>query len=161
MRTRRQRGFTFVELIVVVVIISAAAALATPRIKNAFDGFLVSSAARQVFYAVQYAQERAVSRGAVHRLSWDESRGVVWIEAQSAETGAFARIDDARASSRKLPKEVVLRAEPQGTRVLYCYPDGSFDSDIVFRVRGRGRQETVKVQGGSGEVQVQGRIHAD
>ncbi|MFA6008693.1 MAG: prepilin-type N-terminal cleavage/methylation domain-containing protein [Desulfobacteraceae bacterium] len=63
MRTKTNKGFTLLEIMVVVVLISILAAVATPQINQAFDSYQFSNGMRMVLNTINRAKGEAMNSG--------------------------------------------------------------------------------------------------
>lgn len=88
--TRRQQGFTVVELVVVMVVLGIVAASFMPRFFAAskFEEMGFADAAAG---AVRYAQKLAVFTGCPTRVEIDAGGYALWQRATDCQTGAFTR----------------------------------------------------------------------
>ena len=77
-RRMRQRGFTFIEILVVVAIIGILALLTYPNIKNSLEVRGLENEAREVLSTLQQAKFQAVKHKLNHRVTFDNSLGY-WV----------------------------------------------------------------------------------
>ena len=69
--TRRDRGFTFVELVIVVLILGIMTALALPAMNDFFTEETITAAADAVVNAIYYARTSAIATRADHGVVFD------------------------------------------------------------------------------------------
>jgi prepilin-type N-terminal cleavage/methylation domain-containing protein len=74
----RERGFTFIEILVVVAIIGILALMAYPNIKNTLEVRSLENEAREVLSTLQQAKFQAVKFKLNHRVTFDNSPGY-WV----------------------------------------------------------------------------------
>jgi prepilin-type N-terminal cleavage/methylation domain-containing protein len=74
----RERGFTFIEILVVIAIIGILSLAAYPAIKNSLEVRKLENEAREVLVTLQQAKFQAVKLKLNHRVSFDNSRGY-WV----------------------------------------------------------------------------------
>jgi prepilin-type N-terminal cleavage/methylation domain-containing protein len=74
----RERGFTFIEILVVVAIIGILALVSYPNIKNSLEVRGLENEAREVLSTLQQAKFQAVKIKLRHRVNFDNSQGY-WV----------------------------------------------------------------------------------
>jgi prepilin-type N-terminal cleavage/methylation domain-containing protein len=74
----RERGFTFIEILVVVAIIGILALMAYPNIKNTLEVRSLENEAREVLSTLQQAKFQAVKFKLNHRVVFENSLGY-WV----------------------------------------------------------------------------------
>jgi prepilin-type N-terminal cleavage/methylation domain-containing protein len=76
----RQRGFTFIEILIVMILIGIIAAIGIPRLRNSLQKTNVRSARAALSTIVSKARAAAVQRGCTAALHFTSgSSGKVWI----------------------------------------------------------------------------------
>ena len=100
-RLRPQRdgaspGFTLVELMVVLVVIGIVTAAVLPEMRGTYEGALLRSTSRQLVDMIHLANSRAISMRQPHRVTFDRSRGKVFLEKEARVRGGGSRFALAR-----------------------------------------------------------------
>lgn len=143
----RPAGFTLIELLIVVVVIAIAAAVAIPSLGR-LGGGQAESSARDLAYAIRYAQSRAMSTQTEMRLVLDEKN--FWLEeAGLDDKTAFRRITGRMGVSQALDPDLQIEGfvEP-----LVVHADGTI-SPAAFRLC-HGRCMIVSTEEQIGQVSV-------
>jgi type II secretion system protein H len=82
--TRRQAGFTQIELILVLALLVIITSIAAPTMSRFIRGRALDSEAQRMMALIHAAQSRAVSEGAPMMLWLDEKTGAYGLEAETS-----------------------------------------------------------------------------
>jgi len=134
--TRRQTGFTLVELILVVFILSIIAGLTMPNFSHMYEGIQLKKAAEDLAYMMRYAQSRAIIKNKELRLEFDSAQSKFWLTQESEssradsqpEGRAFKKVSGRLGQIRTLPQKIIFNT---GSPTVSFYPDGRVDQVSV------------------------------
>jgi type II secretion system protein H len=141
--SKRQEGFTLLELLVVVLILMVMVGVAIPRFRGTFRHLQLQAAASDVATLLTYAGRRAVARGEVMRIHFDVEGRRYWLARADGTSpeDTFQRVSGKFGRVSSLPASISLAPS---TRAVTFYPDGradafdmliSDDSQAGYRVR--------------------------
>lgn len=161
---RDSGGFTLIELVVVLVITSVLLGVAAPRLSRFYKGVKLDSAARQMKYFLEYANEVALSEKTVCRIKadggWREFTLQVRRGAEKKEE--FVRVETGPHALRVMPGieiagiEMDKKGAPQGSGFeMEVFPLFS-PREVVFSLEdAEGNRARVKLEAGSGKVVIE------
>jgi type II secretion system protein H len=109
----RNKGFSFLELMVVLVILSLSISLVTPSLSRFLRTVELKGAAKKVSGILRYCRSEAVRKGLVYQVLFDSDlRGIKVLVKESAET-----------KKEEVKKEEVKKEE-EVSKKIYSLPDG-------------------------------------
>lgn len=103
----RERGFTFIEILVVVAIIGILTLMAYPNIKNSLEVRGLENEAREVLSTFQQAKFQAVKIKLRHRVRFDYSLGY-WVYYIQREVTFDNWVDVPTFRRRSIPNKFVV-----------------------------------------------------
>jgi prepilin-type N-terminal cleavage/methylation domain-containing protein len=103
----RERGFTFIEILVVVAIMGILSIVAYPNIKNSMEVRGFENKAREVLTTLQQAKFQAVKLKLNHRVSFDNSLGY-WVYYIERQTGPTTWAEVTKFRRRFIPNKFVV-----------------------------------------------------
>jgi type II secretion system protein H len=147
-RSRRQSGFTLLELILVMVIICTALALAAPSLNGWARGSKMRNAVDQFVALTQFARTQAVSTGTVHRLQIDGAARTYYVVIQDVQGGdQFLPLNTEMGRPFSLPDEFSLKMTDesgQNRDFVDFYPTGRTDPATVQITAPDGETKTIQ-----------------
>lgn len=164
-RSRRQRGFTLVELILVMIVIFTLATVVAPRFSDFFPSLQVRKSADQLFAWARKARADAAVTGLRQRLVMDSSKRRYWIEYEARpikDPGKFTALSGAW-EAETLPEEIAFEtidgAETDpgngAKRYIEFRPDGTSSDATVILSNESGDRATLRVEGATSKVYIQ------
>jgi prepilin-type N-terminal cleavage/methylation domain-containing protein len=114
----RNRGFTFVEVLVAISIMAVIAAIGFPRIRDAMQKQNVRSARAATQTLVAKARGAAVARGCVATLNMF-SDGRMWVTTCSNAVGAVAGALDTLGGVQQLGGQFGVTVEPSRDHITF------------------------------------------
>jgi type II secretion system protein H len=153
-RSRKNRAFTLIELVIVIVIIGIAAAVIIPEMKGGYQDALLRSTTRELVNVFSIASSRAVSLNQLHRVRIEANTGRYVIEKRARETvqgDEYKPLDDVSEAEGTLDQRISVRmhnldesqtatpaSEVSQTRAdidsISFYSDGTADSaELLLR----------------------------
>ena len=106
----RDRGFSFIEILVVLVLLSLSAALISPSFSRFLKTVELQGAVKKVSAILRYCRSEAVHRGNVYRVIFQpETRG---IKVESIESSEEEEKEEGKESKSKSPART------------YTFPEG-------------------------------------
>ena len=122
----REKGITFIELILVISILSIITAISTPLFRRTFDNLQVRNLCRDISKLSRYVQERAIIEQLIHRIDFDVNSKEYWVSIikDSLNPEEFIRLNNKFGRTRRFPPNIVL--ECTKSYALF-YPDGTTD----------------------------------
>ncbi len=130
MRTHRQRGFTFIEMMVVMLIIALAMGIAVPMVEGGFDSREVRRAARQIASTMHYCRGEALATGTPQELIIDPNQNRI-----ETTGGRWAVLTDRAVMERVLGGAVL----GDGAVQVLFFPNGSTSGAEVIIASRRDR----------------------
>jgi prepilin-type N-terminal cleavage/methylation domain-containing protein len=103
----RERGFTFIEILVVVAIMGILSLLAYPNIKNSLEVRGLENQARGVLSTLQQAKFQAVKLKLRHRVNFDNSQGY-WVYYIEREVTYDNWVEVTKFRRRSIPNKFVV-----------------------------------------------------
>jgi type II secretion system protein H len=97
--TRRQAGFTLIELILVLALLFIITSIAAPTMSRFIRGRALDSEAQRMMALMHAAQSRAVSEGAPMMLWLDEKNGAYGVEAETSGQNGDPKREELAADS--------------------------------------------------------------
>ena len=122
-KSRSGAGFTLLELMAVIAIMAVVTGFSVPRFRRTFNHLQLQVFANDVARLFAYANQRAVTRGAVLRIHFDVKGRRYWL-ARTDESGKSTRIASKLTRVSPIPQTVLL--DPSSGEVNF-YPDGGAD----------------------------------
>lgn len=143
-RNKKERGFTFIELILVILIIAVIAALATPIFRRTFSGLQLKNSAFNISKIINYAEEMAIIEKFTYKVNFDFDEGKYWITRLDSweEGSSYKRIGGRYGRIFKVPRG--LKIEGRETGIL-AFPDGTSDGGYFKVLNNSGQGYSVKV----------------
>ena len=139
-----RRSFTLIELLLVVVLIAALLSFSLPRFKKAAENLQFQSFIRSIYYLARDLQSKAITERKVCCAA---------IEGKPEE---FKPSCLEQGQHYRLPRGVMLLIEPQDTKEICFYPDGSIDPvKLTFKDERGARQSVLVLSKDAGGIQVQ------
>ncbi|MBU0477281.1 type II secretion system protein [bacterium] len=135
----REKGLTFIELILVISILSILTAISTPLFRHTFDNLQVGNLCRDISKLTKYVQERAIMEQVIHRIDFDVNNKEYWVSIAKDPLNPekFIALNNKLGRKRRFPPNILLECtEPYAV----FYPDGRAD------------ELTVHLSGADGEV---------
>jgi prepilin-type N-terminal cleavage/methylation domain-containing protein len=124
----KNRGFTFIELILVAIIISVLAGLTTPLFRKPLRSIRLKNTCRNLVHLMRYAQAKSIAERKLCRINLDLQQGAFWLTEQdedgSFSADGFERLQGTWGRVVYLPDGISLSAEAP---LITFYPDGSSD----------------------------------
>jgi type II secretion system protein H len=145
-RSRHNRAFTLVELIVVMVLLLIVASMVAPRMSSFFRGRALSQEAQRLLSLTHYAQSRAVAEGVPVLLWIDTAKSTYGLDVQTGHEGSDNR-ETSYAAEPTITLEVPTVTDapvsededekfglPEGMPAIRFTPDGFFDEVSVRKI---------------------------
>jgi prepilin-type N-terminal cleavage/methylation domain-containing protein len=106
-RKMRERGFTFIEVLLVVAIIGILALVSYPNIKNSLEVRGLENEAREVLTTLQQAKFQAVKFRLNHRVNFDNSLGY-WVYFIEREESYDKWVEVRRFMRKSIPNKFAV-----------------------------------------------------
>lgn len=151
-QSRKNKGFTLLELLVVLVIIGLVASMVSPKLAGSLSGLNTKTAAQKIAAALRYTRSKAASEKSMYRAQFDTEARTFVIEkiegfSNRIQLSDISDTDLPTLYSYELPEgiffktDVGLSKEPD--RNIFSvgfYPSGGSSGGgiIVEDVRGKG-----------------------
>ena len=135
----REKGLTFIELILVISILSILTAISTPLFRRTFDNLQVRNFCRDISKLSKYVQERAIMEQVIHRIDFDVNNKEYWVSIAKDPLNPekFIALNNKLGRKRRFSHNILLECtKPHAV----FYPDGRAD------------ELTIHVAGADGEV---------
>lgn len=155
-RLTKRASFTLIEILIVVILLGVVAGLAVPNFSSAYNGFLLSEAAKDLSFVMRYAQDRSVIRSAKHKLVLDTQNTRYWLEETQGSTEGriaddnFVRINGRFGRDFHIPEGITVESDK--TEALF-YPDGKIDKIRIYLSRKKKDYFTISTYEQDGNVQ--------
>ncbi len=135
----KEKGLTFIELILVISILSILTAISTPLFRHTFDNLQVRNLCRDISKLSRYAQERAIMEQVVHRINFDINSKEYWVSIAKDPLNPekFTTLNNKLGRKRRFSPNILLECTKPYT---------------VFYQDGRADELTIYVSGADGEV---------
>jgi len=135
----REKGLTFIELILVISILSILTAISTPLFRRTFDSLQVRNLCRDISKLSKYVQERAIMEQVIHRIDFDVSNKEYWVSVAKDPLNPekFIALNNKLGRKKRFSPNILLECT---------------NSYAVFYQDGRADELTIHVSGADGEV---------
>lgn len=154
-------GFTFIELVVVLVITSVLLGIVSPQLSGFYKRIKVDSAARQMKYFLDYANEVALSEKKTCRITVGSGwRGfTLFVRKDGEKTEEFIRVETG-LHSYEVMQDLEIDAIEKDKKGIAAGSEVNIDvfplftpQEILFSLKdSAGNQAKVKIEAGSGKV---------
>jgi len=109
-RKMRERGFTFIEILVVVAIMGILMLVSYPNIKNSLEVRRLENEAREVLSTLQQAKFQAVKLKLNHRINFDNSLGY-WVYSIEREENLNTWVAVPKFPRRSIPGKFTVTVD--------------------------------------------------
>ena len=163
--SRRQGGFSLVELILVMVVLFTLATVVAPRFSDSFPSLQVRTSTDHLFAWARKARADAALTGTRQRLMLDTANRKYWIEYEARpirDPGRFVVLGGAW-EAEPLP-EAVSFASVDGAetdpstgslRYIEFRPDGTATKATITISNDSGDKQTLKIEGETSKITIQ------
>lgn len=114
----KERGFTFIEVLVVVAIIGILMLMAYPNIKNSLEVRSLENEAREVLTTLQQAKFQAVKAKLNHRVVFDNSLGY-WVYYIEREASYNTWVEVPGILRKSIPNKLTTTINLPGQMVIF------------------------------------------
>lgn len=158
---RNSCGFSFIELVVVLVITSVLISVASPQLSRFYKGVKLDSAARQLKYFLQHANEVALSERTPCRIKIgkDWRALALYLRKEGGKTGELIRVETGLHSHEIMPELEISGIEKDKTAMtpgselhIEVFPLFSPQETVFSLKDAAGNKAKVKIEAGSGKV---------
>jgi len=155
LRSRLEKSFTLVELLLVVVLLGIVVGLTIPNFAPTFSNIQLSDTASNLSYLMRYAQSRAIIKTRTHRINFDSDYSKYWISQAIVDEngliveGEFEKIKSRKGRVTKIPQGIKVESE---SNVIQFTPDGRIDKMRIYLSNKRDRYFTISTKEQSGFV---------
>jgi len=126
----KDKGFTFVELLIVTLIIVVLSSLAVPRFRTSFERFKLKTIGKQFVEMVKASHELSILEEKIYRIVMIREPLSFGMEVLPAGKEAFEPVSGGAGRMRKLPQDFRMEFDESA---IYFYEDGSAtESEILF-----------------------------
>jgi len=140
----KNKGFTFVELILVTVIILVLVGLSTPLFRKPFRNIQLKNTCRNLVQLMRYGQAKTIAERRLSRVNLDVGKGIFWLTVQDDTSPAeFKRIKERRGRTFKIPDNISIDSE---ISFITFYPDGSSDKAEIKISDNKGKAFIITTQ---------------
>ena len=122
----REKGLTFIELILVISILSILTAISTPLFRRTFDSLQVRNLCRDISKLTKYVQERAIMEQVIHRIDFDVNNNEYWVSIAKDPLNPekFIALNNKLGRKRRFSPNILLECTKP---YAVFYPDGRAD----------------------------------
>lgn len=151
-KTPKNRGFTFIELVLVSIIILVLVGLSTPLFRRSFSGVQLKQTCQNLTQLMRYLQAKAIAERNILRLNFDFAQGTFWPTVEDEESvGKFKRIKGRWGATVKAAEGVAIEAleeisVSEGVPYISFYPDGSSDKTKIKISDNKGKSFIITTQ---------------
>lgn len=131
---RKNKSFTFVELLIVIVIIGILSGVVIPNLKITYSNFQLDSFVKDIYYLAKYLQVSAISYSRIYRLDIVQAQGdgAIFLAKYRNKNGEFVPVEKRFSKAYKMPQDAeIFSIEPADRTSIFFYPDASMDSTII------------------------------
>lgn len=147
----KNKGFTFVELLLVVLLIGIIISVSTPRFRRTFDSLRLENFSLNLAQLIKYSRERAIAEGKRHRLIFEGRQYSLQVEKDSLDArGEFTPLKSRWGRKQFVPGGITLETE---TAYIDFYPSGQI-SEATLYLSGAGEIYTLIIERILGRVRV-------
>lgn len=123
----RNRGFTFIELVLVAVIILVAAGLSVPLFRKSFSSLHLKTTCQDLVRLMRYVQTKSIVERRVCRVNFDLEKAFFWPTVQDETSrGEYKEIKGRWGKAVKIPNGILVESDIEdNASFISFYPDGS------------------------------------
>ena len=133
-KDRKQRGLTFLEILVVVIIMGFLAAASIPKLGKSYQHLRLQQKTDHLIQLMLYAQSHSVMQGRRTRLSIDQNQNRYWLEVErpqedvaevvAAGEARYERLSGRWGQTFSIPEDISVELDQN---VLTFFPDGQIE----------------------------------
>jgi len=149
----REKGLTFIELILVISILSILTAISTPLFRRTFDNLQVRNLCLDISKLSKYVQERAIMEQVIHRIDFDVNNKEYWVSIAKDPLNPekFITLNNRLGRKRRFSTNILLEcAKPYAV----FYPDGRVDELTMYVAGADGEVYTLTNKETTGYVKI-------
>ena len=138
----KDKGFTFVELLIVTLIIVVLSSLAVPRFRTSFERFKLKTIGKQFVEMAKASHELSVLEEKIYRIVIVREPLSFGMEVESPDKESFEPVSGGAGRVRKLPQDFRMEFDDAS---IYFYEDGSVTGSEVVFSNGLGDRKRYKI----------------
>jgi len=150
---RRNKAFTFIELLIVVAIIAVLAGISIPLLRKTAANFTFDNFVKDTYYLCSYLQSSSISEGKIYCLTiapLERNISVAYKEIDGTFKPARGRL----TKLRNIPDDISI-INPTDTLGVYFYPDASISEMTLTLENKYNRKATLTTKGIASAVKIE------
>lgn len=121
----RNKGFTFIELVLVTIIMLILLGFSTPFFKKPFANLQLKRTTQDLMQLMRYVQAKAIAQRELHQINLDFSKSSFWASIKKDDSsGELRRLSGRWGKTFQTPEGISIASE---SSVITFYPNGSSD----------------------------------
>ena len=154
----KNKGFTFIELVLVVIIILVLVGLSIPQFRRPFTSIQLRNTCQNLVQLMRYVQAKAIAERRFCRINFDFEKGTFWPTIEDdISPGKFKRINGKWGRTFKVPDGISISGDDSFVEASFVtfYPDGSSDKAKIEISDSKGKAFAITTQRAISYVEIE------
>ena len=153
--SKKQNGFTLIEILFVVIMLSVIIGLAIPSLSKSSVDFKLSDESQNIVSLSIYARQRAISESRIYRINIDEEQNSYNLLYRDEATTNFTSPLDKFGQTYYLGGDLKIKSDKSA---INFYPDSRVDQATISITSSKGKTINLISQPFLGDIRIEDKI---